>query len=215
VWTPSTSITSTASIRTCHRGDRGRHGKPGAEGKVRFLGLSEAAPETIRRAAAVHPITALQTEYSLWSRDPEDEVLPTCRQLGIAFVAYSPLGRGFLSARSRAPRTSGLTISAHSPRFQGTISSATSTWSSACTPSPPRSVTPAQLALRWVLEQGQDIVPIRAPSGAAGSKKMSPPSISRGRRMTPPHRGGRSQGRFRRHPYSAAAMRMVAVKEGG
>src|SRR5688572_13187061 len=69
------------------------------EGKVRFLGLSEAAPETVRRAHAVHPITALQTEYSLWSRDPEDEILPTCRELGIGFVAYSPLGRGFLTGR--------------------------------------------------------------------------------------------------------------------
>ncbi|HXN48002.1 MAG TPA: aldo/keto reductase, partial [Bryobacteraceae bacterium] len=91
-----------------------------AEGKVRFLGLSEAAPETIRRAAAVHPITALQTEYSLWSRDPEDEVLPTCRQLGIAFVAYSPLGRGFLSGKIKSaedlwPDDFRLT----SPRFQG------------------------------------------------------------------------------------------------
>ena len=76
-------------------------------GKVRHLGLSEASPETIRRAHAVHPITALQTEYSLWTRDPEDEILPTVRELGIGFVAYSPLGRGFLSGRIHVGRRSG------------------------------------------------------------------------------------------------------------
>jgi aryl-alcohol dehydrogenase-like predicted oxidoreductase len=132
------------------------------EGKVRYLGMSEAGPETLRRANAVHQITALQTEYSLWSRDPGDEILPTCRELGIGFVAYSPLGRGFLTgaiqsiddlAEDDYRRTS--------PRFQGenfdrnlelvgTIGELAAN----------KAVTPAQLALAWVLAQGEDIVPI-------------------------------------------------------
>ena len=91
-----------------------------SQGKVRFLGLSEAAPATIRRAHAVHPITALQTEYSLWSRDPEDEILPTCRELGIGFVAYSPLGRGFLAGAIRRPEDlADDDWRRFSPRFQG------------------------------------------------------------------------------------------------
>jgi aryl-alcohol dehydrogenase-like predicted oxidoreductase len=90
------------------------------EGKVRHLGLSEAAPDTIRRAHAVHPITALQTEYSLWSRDPEDEILPTVRELGIGFVAYSPLGRGFLTGRWQRPEDVPADDFRHNhPRFQG------------------------------------------------------------------------------------------------
>ncbi len=89
------------------------------QGKVRYLGLSEAAPETIRRAHATHPITALQTEYSLWSRDPEDEILPTVRELGIGFVAYSPLGRGFLTGRFRSlDDLAADDFRRHSPRFQ-------------------------------------------------------------------------------------------------
>jgi aryl-alcohol dehydrogenase-like predicted oxidoreductase len=89
-------------------------------GKVRYLGLSEASPETIRRANAVHPITALQTEYSLWSRDPEERILPTVRELGIGFVAYSPLGRGFLSGRFRSPEDFPEDdFRRHHPRFQG------------------------------------------------------------------------------------------------
>ena len=90
-------------------------------GKVRYLGLSEAAPETIRRAHAVHPIAALQTEYSLWTRDPEDEVLPTCRELGIGFVAYSPLGRGFLTGRFTLARRLRAEddFRRNNPRFQG------------------------------------------------------------------------------------------------
>src|SRR5207302_3839417 len=89
-------------------------------GKVRYLGLSEAAPETIRRANAVHPITALQTEYSLWTRDPEEDVLPTVRELGIGFVAYSPLGRGFLSGRYRSPDDFDEgDFRRSNPRFQG------------------------------------------------------------------------------------------------
>ena len=131
-------------------------------GKVRHIGLSEAAPATIRRAHAVHPITALQTEYSLWSRDPEDEILPTVRALGIGFVSYSPIGRGFLSGRFKTiddlePND----FRRNSPRFKGenfernldlvrdieAIAKA-------------KGVTPAQLAIAWVLARGNDIVPI-------------------------------------------------------
>jgi aryl-alcohol dehydrogenase-like predicted oxidoreductase len=131
-------------------------------GKVRWLGLSEASPRTIRRAHAVHPILALQTEYSLWTRDPEDEVLPTCRELGIGFVAYSPLGRGFLTGRFRTfeeiPEND---YRRNSPRFQGEnfgknlellrrleeIAAA-------------KKCTTAQLALAWLLSRGEDVVPI-------------------------------------------------------
>ena len=115
----STSITSTAWI------PRRRSRRPSARwpswsaGKVRYLGLSEAAPATIRRAAKVHPIAALQTEYSLWSREPEDEILPTFRELGIAFVAYSPLGRGFLTGAFRNSRPAADDLRRHAPRFQG------------------------------------------------------------------------------------------------
>ncbi|AFH60450.1 aldo/keto reductase [Paenibacillus caseinilyticus] len=132
------------------------------EGKVRYIGLSEAAPATIRRAHAVHPVTALQTEYSLWSRDVEDEILPVCRELGIGFVPYSPLGRGFLTGQIR--RFEDLAEDDYrrfSPRFQGEnfqknldlverireIAAA-------------RNVQPSQLALAWLLAQGDDIVPI-------------------------------------------------------
>ncbi len=132
------------------------------EGKVRDLGLSEAAPATIRRAHRTHPITALQTEYSLWSRDPEDEILPTCRELGITFVAYSPLGRGFLTGRFRsvedlAPED----WRRNHPRFQGEnfkrnldlvrrVEQIASE----------KGCKASQLALAWVLAQGEDVVPI-------------------------------------------------------
>ena len=131
-------------------------------GKVRHLGLSEAAPATIRRAAKVHPIAALQTEYSLWSREPEDEILPTVRDLGIGFVAYSPLGRGFLTGQFK-------TIDdlpaddwrRHAPRFQGEnfgknleLVAKIREFAAA------RGCTASQLALAWVLAQGPDIVPI-------------------------------------------------------
>lgn len=132
------------------------------EGKIRYLGLSEASAQTLRRAVKVHPIAALQTEYSLWTRDPEDEILPTCRELGIGFVAYSPLGRGFLTGRftkfEDLPADDSRRLW---PRFQGEnfqknidlvhrveeIAKA-------------KGCTPAQLALAWVLAQGKDIVPI-------------------------------------------------------
>ena len=132
------------------------------QGKVRYLGLSEAAPATIRRAHAVHPITALQTEYSLWSRDPEDEILPTISALGIGFVPYSPLGRGFLTGRFR--RAEDLSREDHRvnmPRFQGENFQKNLPIVERITAiAAEKSVTPAQLALAWVLAQGQDIVPI-------------------------------------------------------
>jgi aryl-alcohol dehydrogenase-like predicted oxidoreductase len=131
-------------------------------GKVRFLGLSEASPATLRRACAVHPITALQTEYSLWSRDVEEAILPACRELGVGFVAYSPLGRGFLTGAFRSPDDLAADDYRHrQPRFTaenleknlrlvdaiGAIARA-------------RGATPAQVALAWVLARGSDVVPI-------------------------------------------------------
>jgi len=132
------------------------------QGKVRYLGLSEAAPETIRRAHAVHPITALQTEYSLWSRDPEDEILPTCRELGIGFVAYSPLGRGFLTGRFRSiddlPADD---YRRNSPRFQGeNFQKNLDLVARIESLAREKGCTPSQLALAWLLVQGDDIVPI-------------------------------------------------------
>ncbi|MCI0445230.1 aldo/keto reductase [bacterium] len=132
------------------------------EGKIRYLGLSEAAPATIRRAHAVHPIAALQTEYSLWTRDVDSEILPTCRELGIGFVAYSPLGRGFLTGkiqkdtklpendwRKHAPRFEDENWK-HNKRIVDTIERLAAE----------KKCTPAQLALAWVLARGEDIVPI-------------------------------------------------------
>ena len=132
------------------------------EGKVLHLGLSEAAPETIRRAHAAHPITAVQTEYSLWTRDSEDEVLPTCRELGIGFVPYSPLGRGFLSGRFKSPeeldegdfRRTG-------PRFSGENLEANLRLAAKVEEiAAGKGITSAQLAIAWVLAQGEDLVPI-------------------------------------------------------
>jgi aryl-alcohol dehydrogenase-like predicted oxidoreductase len=131
-------------------------------GKVRHLGLSEAAPETIRRAHATHPITALQSEYSLWSRDPEAEILPTVRELGIGFVAYSPLGRGFLSGRFRSPDDipEGDFRRGH-PRFQGdNFGRNLDLVERVQELAAEKAVTPGQLALAWVLAQGEDVVPI-------------------------------------------------------
>jgi aryl-alcohol dehydrogenase-like predicted oxidoreductase len=131
-------------------------------GKVRYIGLSEAAPKTIRRAHAVHPITALQTEYSIWSREPEDEILPTVRELGIGFVAYSPIGRGFLSGRIKtiddlepddyrrnSPRFAGENFQKNLDLVQRIEQLARA-----------KGVTSAQLAIAWVLSRGNDIVPI-------------------------------------------------------
>jgi aryl-alcohol dehydrogenase-like predicted oxidoreductase len=129
---------------------------------VRYLGLSEAAPETIRRANAVHPISALQSEYSLWTRDPENEVLPTIRELGIGFVPYSPLGRGFLSGRFRSPEDipEG-DFRRENPRFQGANFNRNLELVERVEElAAEKDVTPGQLALAWVLAQGEDIAPI-------------------------------------------------------
>ena len=132
------------------------------EGKVRYLGLSEAAPATLRRAHRTHPITALQTEYSLWTRDPEDEILSTCRELGISFVAYSPLGRGFLTGRFQKVEDLSPEDARHNhPRFQDEnfkrnldlvhrVEQIASE----------KGCKASQLALAWVLAQGEDVVPI-------------------------------------------------------
>jgi aryl-alcohol dehydrogenase-like predicted oxidoreductase len=132
------------------------------QGKVRHLGLSEAAPATIRRAHAVHPITALQTEYSLWSRDPEAEILPTVRELGIGFVPYSPLGRGFLTGRFRHPDDLAEDdFRRQHPRFQGqNLQSNLELVERVRAIAEEKGVTPGQLALAWVLAQGDDIAPI-------------------------------------------------------
>jgi len=131
-------------------------------GKVRFLGLSEAAPATIRRAHAVHPISALQTEYSLWSRDPEDEILPTVRELGIGFVAYSPLGRGFLTGRIKSmDDLEESDYRRRSPRLQGeNFRKNLDVVAKIEEIAREKGVTPSQLALAWVLHRGDDIVPI-------------------------------------------------------
>jgi aryl-alcohol dehydrogenase-like predicted oxidoreductase len=131
-------------------------------GKVRYLGLSEAAPATIRRAHAVHPISALQTEYSLWSRDPEDEIFPTVRALGIGFVAYSPLGRGFLAGRFRSPDDlpEG-DWRRQNPRFQGeNFQRNLALVERIRAMASQKRVTAPQLALAWVLARGDDVVPI-------------------------------------------------------
>jgi aryl-alcohol dehydrogenase-like predicted oxidoreductase len=131
-------------------------------GKVRYLGLSEAAPATVRRAHAVHPISALQTEYSLWSRDPEDAILPTVRELGIGFVPYSPLGRGFLTGQFKsADDVPADDYRRTSPRFQGEAFDRNRALVGEIEAmAADKGCTPAQLALAWVLAQGDDIVPI-------------------------------------------------------
>lgn len=132
------------------------------EGKVRYLGLSEAAPETIRRANAERSITALQTEYSLWSRDPEDEILSTIRDLDVGFVPYSPLGRGFLTGRFQSPDDLPEDDwRRHNPRFQGeNFEKNLDLVDAVEAMAAEKEVTPAQLALAWVLHQGDDVVPI-------------------------------------------------------
>jgi aryl-alcohol dehydrogenase-like predicted oxidoreductase len=132
------------------------------QGKILHIGLSEAAPETIRRAHAVHPIAALQTEYSLWTRDPEAEILPTCRELGIGFVPYSPLGRGFLSGRFKSPDDLDANdFRRYGPRFTGgNLQENLKLAAKVEEIANDKGVTPAQLALAWVLAQGKDLVPI-------------------------------------------------------
>ena len=137
------------------------------DGKVRFLGLSEVSPETLRRASAIHPISALQTEYSLWSRDPEEELLATCRELGVTFVAYSPLGRGFLTGKLKT--LAGLPENdwrRGAPRFQGdNLQKNLEIVQRIEELAKEKGCTPAQLALAWVLAKGEHIVPI------AGTKR--------------------------------------------
>jgi aryl-alcohol dehydrogenase-like predicted oxidoreductase len=139
------------------------------EGKVRYIGLSEAAPSTIRRAHAVHPLTAVQTEYSLWTRDPEVEVLPLVRELGIGYVAYSPLGRGFLTGQIRSVDEFGADdFRANNPRFaKGNFEQNLKIVDTVEAVAREAGATPAQVALAWVLAQGDDIVPI------PGTKRVS------------------------------------------
>ena len=131
------------------------------EGKVRYLGLSEAAPDTLRRAMRVHPIAALKSEYSLWTRDPEDEVLPTCRELGVGFVAYSQLGRGFLTGKVNQNDLAENDYRRFTPRFQGAnFNKNMELVARVEEMAEQKQCKPAQLALAWVLAQGDDIVPI-------------------------------------------------------
>jgi aryl-alcohol dehydrogenase-like predicted oxidoreductase len=138
-------------------------------GKVRHIGLSEAAPATIRRAHAVHPVTALQTEYSLWTRDPEDEILPLVRELGIGFVAYSPLGRGFLTGQIRSTdQLDASDFRSSNPRFaKENLEQNLRIVTEVETVAAEVGATPAQVALAWLLAQGDDIVPI------PGTKRVS------------------------------------------
>jgi aryl-alcohol dehydrogenase-like predicted oxidoreductase len=147
----------------------GAMGELVSEGKVRFLGLSEAGPETIRRAAATHPIAALQTEYSLWSRDIESEILPLLEELGIGLVAYSPLGRGFLAGRFDSPdQLDEGDFRRYGPRFTGENLDANLRLAEIVRElAAEKGVTPGQLALAWVLSQGEQIVPI------PGTKRVS------------------------------------------
>jgi aryl-alcohol dehydrogenase-like predicted oxidoreductase len=139
------------------------------QGKIRHIGLSEAGAKTLRRAAAVHPITALQSEYSLWTRDPEEEILATCRELGIGFVAYSPLGRGFLAGRFRTPKDfEAGDYRQNSPRFQGqNLDRNLAIVKGIEELAAEKRCTAAQLALAWLLARGDDIVPI------AGTKRRN------------------------------------------
>lgn len=158
-------------------------------GKVRFLGMSEAAPATLRRALKVHPIAALQTEYSLWTRDPENEVLPTCRELGIAFVAYSPLGRGFLTGRFKTfEDLEPDDWRRNNPRFQGdNFAKNLQLVREVEAIAAEKKIRPSQLALAWVMSRGQDIIPIPGTkrikyleeNAAAAQVQLSPQDLAR------------------------------------
>jgi len=181
-------------------------------GKVRHLGLSEAASATLRRAAAVHPIAALQTEYSLWTRGIEEDILPTCRALGIGLVAYSPLGRGFLTGKietidSLAPND----FRRHSPRFQGeNLAQNLRIVERLRELAAEKGVTPAQLALAWVLARGEDVVPIPGTrsrqrleeNAAASAVALSAEELARIEETLPPAAGLR---------YPEAAMARVEL----
>ncbi|HET6411449.1 MAG TPA: aldo/keto reductase [Anaeromyxobacter sp.] len=181
-------------------------------GKVRWLGLSEAAPGTVRRAHRVHPISALQTEYSLWSRDPEDRILPTLRELGIGFVPYSPLGRGFLTGRFRRPEDlpEG-DFRRGSPRFQGAnFQKNLDLVDRVNEMAREKKVVPSQLALAWVLSQGKDIVPIPGTTAskhleqnaAAVSLSLTPDDLARIEAIAP-------RGAFAGERYAPQGMAMV------
>ncbi|HTU86088.1 MAG TPA: aldo/keto reductase [Solirubrobacteraceae bacterium] len=171
------------------------------QGKIRHIGLSEAAPETIRRAQAVHSITALQTEYSLWSRDPEAQIIPTCRELGIGFVPYSPLGRGFLagtftSTAELAPDDFRRTV----PRWTGeNLDANLKLVAKLKEIADEKSITPAQLAIAWVLAQGEDMVPIPGTrrrtyleqNAAAADVELTPEELARIEAELPPVAGER------------------------
>jgi aryl-alcohol dehydrogenase-like predicted oxidoreductase len=132
------------------------------EGKLRYIGLSEAGSETLRRASRVHPLAMLQTEYSLWTREPEQDVLPTCRELGMSLVAYSPLGRGFLTGSLQKPEDLPANdFRRHTPRFQGEhFERNRRLVERAEEIAREKSCTPAQLALAWLLARGEDVIPI-------------------------------------------------------
>ena len=159
------------------------------EGKIRYIGLSEASAATLRRAVKVHPIAALQTEYSLWTRDPEAEILPTCRELGIGFVAYSPLGRGFLTGQfKKFEDLEADDYRRNSPRFQGdNFQKNLDLVKQVELVAREKECEPAQLALAWVLAQGDDIVPIPGTkrrkyleeNAAAGDVKLTPNDLRR------------------------------------
>lgn len=181
-------------------------------GKVRYLGLSEAGPQTIRRAVGVHPIAALQTEYSLWSRDPEGEILPTCRELGIGFVAYSPLGRGFLTGQIKTPDDFAPDdFRRVSPRFQGeNFQKNLELVGNLEEMAREKGCKPSQLALAWVLAQGQDIIPIPGTKRrtyleenvGANAIALTPEDLSRINAILPPEA-------FAGERYPAAGMKMV------
>ena len=183
---------------------------------MRHLGLSEAAPDTIRRAHAVHPITALQTEYSLWTRDPEAEVLPTVRELGIGFVAYSPLGRGFLCGRIRsADDLDERDFRRRGPRFQeDNLQRNLELVREVEEVAAEKGATPSQVALAWVLARGEDIVPI------PGTKRRSYPGGERGGGRDRAEAGGRRAARprvpgrrRRRRPLSGHVHRQPVIRE--
>jgi aryl-alcohol dehydrogenase-like predicted oxidoreductase len=183
-------------------------------GKVRYLGLSEAGPATIRRAHAVHPISALQTEYSLWTRDPEAEVLPTVRALGIGFVAYSPLGRGFLTGRFRsADDLAADDWRRQNPRFQGeNLGRNLALLGRVEALAREKGVTPAQLALAWVLSRGPDVVPIPGTrrrarleeNAAAAAVSLSAAELARLEEAMPPGAAAGTR-------YPEAGMRSVGL----
>lgn len=184
------------------------------EGKIRHIGLSEAGPETLKRAAKIHTITALQSEYSLWTRDPEDRVLATCRELGIGFVAYSPLGRGFLTGQVK--RFEDFAVDDHrrnSPRFQGeNFQKNLDLVKKVEDIARQKKCTPSQLALAWVLAQGDDIVPIPGTKRVkyleenvgALEVKLSPDDLAQIEKILP-------KGAFAGQRYNENMMRLIEV----